>query len=240
MESGASQFLTTAWTVVRGAQETGEGTNRKRCLDFLCRNYWKPIYYYIRRRGLRHDDTLDITQEYFATFLEKNFVAAVDRERGRFRTFVLVTVNRFLTKQIARRSRQETRSLNLPVGDDGAEEMTLPELSTGETAEDVFNQRWAMSLIESTLKRMKEECAGRKTKYYEAFRLFLDSAWGTQNASYREMAGELGVSEIDITNYLHRGRNIFHRLLRDEIRQSVATEWEIDDEIEALKEYLRR
>jgi len=238
-DSGPSHFLTTAWSVVIGAQED-EGEKRQQCLAMLCRNYWKPIYYYMRRRRLSHEDALDLTQEYFATFLEKDFVAAADQERGRFRTFVLVTVNRFLSKQMAKRSRREARlAVSLPVGED-EEELPIAELAHGETAEDDFNRRWALSLIETTLQKMKAECDdGRRRYYYETFRLFIESSSDAKPMSYRDMAEILGVNETDVTNFLHRGRNVFQKLLRSEIRQSVSTESEIDDEIEALKEYLR-
>ena len=242
VDSGASRFHTTMWSVVLGAQAADDPEMRKRCLAVLCKNYWKPIYYYLRRRGQPHDDALDLTQEYFATFLEKNFVAGADRERGRFRTFVLVTVNRFISKQLARRHRHGYNmiSVNMPVGEDGLGELVLPELTSGETAEDDFNRRWALSLIETTLEKMRVFCGdGRKRSYYEAFRMFLESMGETRSASYREIGAALGASETDVTNFLHRGRNIFQKLLRDEIRQSVSTEPEIDEEIEALKQYLR-
>lgn len=237
--SGPSYFRTTAWSVVLGAQ-TGETVDKEQCLSRLCTTYWKPIYQYIRRRGLSHDDARDMTQEYFATFLEKNFVATADRERGRFRTFVLITVNRFLTKQLARRSRRDARlNIVLPIDDDG-DEYILPELSITQTAEDDFNRRWALSLIETTLERMKTECSkGKKKCYYDALTMYLDSVGEEQKLSYREMAQKLNISEADITNYLFRGRNIFQKILRDEIRQSVTNESAIDAEIEALKEYLR-
>lgn len=237
--SGPSHFRTTAWSVVAGAQDA-EGDDREFCLARLCNTYWKPIYYYMRRRGLKHDDARDMTQEYFATFLEKNFVATADRERGKFRTFVLVTVNRFLTKQLERRNRQRAKfNIAIPVDADG-EEFMLPELSHGNTAEDEFNRRWALSLIESTLETMRGECnEGKKRLYYETFALYLESVSNEKPLSYRELAEELDVTETDITNFLFRGRNVFQKLLRDQIRESVQSESAIDEEIEALKAYLR-
>ena len=237
--SGPTHFRTTAWSVVIGAQDNGS-EERSQCVSRLCSTYWKPVYQYIRRRGLTHDDARDMTQEYFATFLEKNFVATADRERGRFRTFVLVTVNRFLTKQLAKRSRKQARrNIVIPTEDDG-EDFLLPELSVHETAEDDFNKRWALSLIETTLKHMARACnSGKKKKYFQALQMFLESTGSTKPLSYKEMAEKLEVSETDITNYLFRGRNIFQKMLRDEIRQSVASERAIDEEIEALKDYLR-
>ncbi len=242
-DSGFSHFRTTAWSVVLGAQnaEGGRG-DREQCLSYLCRNYWKPVYYYIRRRGLSHDDAIDMTQEYFATFLEKDFVAIADRERGRFRTFVLVTANRFLSKQLARKARKEAAiALSFIATDADGNETYLPELATGETAEDDFNRRWALSILEGTLERMRKECSdGRRKLYYQAFRRYIESSADMAPPSYREIGQELGVSEIDVTNFLYRGRNIFHKLLRSEIRELVSSDSEIDAEIEALKEYLRR
>lgn len=236
--SGPSHFRTTAWSVVLGAQGD-ENKDRELCLSRLCVTYWKPVYQYVRRRGLSHDDARDMTQEYFATFLEKNFVATADKERGRFRTFVLVTVNRFLTKQLAKRSRRDAK-LNIVIPTEDGEDFVLPELSVHETAEDDFNRRWALSLIEATLNKMREECTtGKKKLYFQALEIYLESVGLSKQLSYREMADSLGVSESDITNFLFRGRNIFQKMLRDEIRQSVSSERAIDEEIEALKEYLR-
>ena len=243
MDSGFSHFRTTAWSVVLGAQNAPGGRdNREQCLAFLCRNYWKPVYYYIRRRGLNHEDAIDMTQEYFATFLEKDFVAIADRERGRFRTFVLVTANRFLSKQLARKARKEAAiSLSFIAAENGGDEGALPELATGETAEDDFNRRWALSILESALERMREECVdGRRNLYYRAFRRYIESSADMAPPSYREIGEELGATEIDVTNFLHRGRNIFQKLLRSEIRQLVSSDAEVDQEIEALKQYLRR
>ena len=243
IDSGFSHFRTTAWSVILGAQNAdGDIVNRDKCLTFLCRNYWKPVYYYIRRRGLNHEDAIDMTQEYFATFLEKDFVAIADRERGRFRTFVLVTANRFLSKQLARKAKKEAAiSLNFITTDNNGEEVTLPELATGETAEDDFNRRWALSLIETTLERMKEECGdGRRRLYYLAFQRYLEASAENTPPSYRDIGKEIGASETDVTNFLHRGRNIFQKILRSEIRELVSSDAEVDVEIEALKEYLRR
>ncbi len=242
-DSGFSHFRTTAWSVVLGAQNAEGGRDsREQCLAFLCRNYWKPVYYYIRRRGLSHDDAIDMTQEYFATFLEKDFVAIADRERGRFRTFVLVTANRFLSKQLARKARKEAAiSLNFITEQGDGKDVYLPELATGETAEDDFNRRWALSILESAMERMRQECGeGRRKMYYLAFRRYIESSTDMAPPSYREIGEELGVSEIDVTNFLHRGRNIYHKLLRSEIRELVSTDAEVDVEIEALKQYLRR
>ena len=244
VDSGFSHFRTTAWSVILGAQNGAEGgqAEKERCLGILCRNYWKPVYYYFRRRGLNHDDAIDMTQEYFSIFLEKDFVSIADRERGRFRTFVLVTANRFLTKQLVRRARRDAVVTVGFIGEQARDgENSLPELATGETAEDDFNRRWAMSILESAMERMRKECSsGKKLHYYQAFQRYIESSTDVSPPSYRKIGEELGVSEVDVTNFLHRGRNIFQKMLRNEIRELVSLESEIDIEIEALKEYLRR
>ncbi|MDR0869016.1 MAG: hypothetical protein LBP75_11200 [Planctomycetota bacterium] len=235
--SGPSYFRTTAWSVVTGAQGSMDAENRDECLARLCSTYWKPVYQYLRRRGLSHEDARDMAQEYFATFLEKNFVASANRERGRFRTFVLVTLHRFYTKQMASKRRRDYYNLSVPV--DVYEDRFVKELAIQETAEDEFNRRWAMSLIETTLEKMKQECSrGKKKLYYDVLMMHMDGN-SERPTRYKEVAKNLGLCHSDVTNYLFRGRNIFQKLLRDEIRQSVVDEEAVNEEIEALKEYLR-
>jgi RNA polymerase sigma-70 factor (ECF subfamily) len=165
-------------------------------------------------------------------------VEAADQTRGKFRTFILTTLSRFLSKQY----RKEKR-LGKPVpltltSEDSDQEFTRPELASDATAEDEFNRNWARSLIERTLQRMEEECTdGRQVLYCKVFHTYLDSSTSLKPKTYREIGEELDLSETDVTNYLHRGRNIFQKLLREEVRQSVLTESEIDEELEELQRH---
>lgn len=233
-ESANSRFRTTAWSIVTAAQDRA-APDYQASIEYLCRRYWKPVYSYIRRRGWNHEQACDHAQEYFAVFLEKSYVEAADQTRGKFRTFILTTLSRFLSKQHRKAKRHGNAvSLNISHGDDDLE-YTRPELSSTDTAEDEFNRNWARSLIERTLELMKKSCTdGRQKAYCTVFQTYLDSTTSLHPKTYREIGLDLGLSETDVTNYLHRGRNIFQKLLREEVRQSVLTESEIDDELEEL------
>jgi len=236
-ESGPSRFRTTAWSVVAAAQDRTSASYQK-SLEYLCKTYWKPIYNYIRRRGFPHDMARDLTQDYFTVFLEKGFVEAADRERGKFRTFMLTTLTRFLSKQY-RKEKKHRNNISIDiVTEDGREELPVPELADDHTAEDEFNRSWAHSLIERSLARMQECCTeGKQALYARIFACYIDSATDIEPKTYRQIGDLHGLSETDVTNYLHRGRNIFQKLLREEVRQSVLTEAEVDEEIEELRRH---
>jgi len=231
---GPSHFMTTRWSVVLSAQ-SGE---KRESLETLCRRYWKPVYYFVRRRGLPHDDALDATQEYFATFLEKGFVKAADRERGKFRTFVLVTLQRFLARDFRRKARRRARrELIIPWGSEPPESASS---GSGEEApEEAFNKEWARSVVACALERMKKDCAqGKRKLYYDIFARYIFSAAGGEKLSYENLAREFGIGAADVTNYLHRARDVFQKMLREEIRESVLRETDIDEEMRDLKRYL--
>ena len=236
--SGPSRFRTTAWSLVALAQDR-QSAAHDQSLATICKRYWKPIYYYMRRRGYPHQEAIDLVQEYFAVFLEKGFVESADRERGKFRTFLLTTVSRFLSKHNRRHARERAmQPLSISLDID-SEEILIDELADDRTPEDEFNISWARNLIARTLDVMREFCVEEgRTYYYETFRKYLDAATASKPPSYRELADMVGASETDVTNYLHRGRALFQKLLRDEIRESVAAESDIDDEIDALRGYL--
>ncbi|MFH0911108.1 MAG: hypothetical protein V1918_06360 [Planctomycetota bacterium] len=236
-ESAPSQFRTTAWSIIATAQDHGS-RDYEECLQHLCKRYWKPIYYYIRRRGVLHERALDLTQDYFTAFLEKDFLHSVDPARGRFRTFILTTLTRFLSKEYKKAHRRvPTVPLSI-TSPDAERELDRSELSDAETPEDVFNRSWARNLIEQTVRRMQETCThGKAREYCRVFIAFIESATDMSPKSYRELGASLSLSETDVTNYLHRGRNIFQKLLRSEVRQSVSRESQLDEELEELRRY---
>jgi RNA polymerase sigma-70 factor (ECF subfamily) len=236
-DSGPSRFRTTAWSVVAAAQNHDSETYQ-RSLQYLCKTYWKPIYNYTRRRGFDHDTARDLTQDFFAMFLEKGFVDSADRERGKFRTFLLTALTRFLSKQY-RKQKKHRNTVPLEVAQfENGETMMHDELYEEATPEDAFNRSWAHSLIAQTLQRMREECTeGRQGLYARVFAAYIESATDTRPKSYREIGEVFDLSETDVTNYLHRGRNIFQKMLREEVRQSVTTDAEVEEEIRDLQRY---
>jgi RNA polymerase sigma-70 factor (ECF subfamily) len=236
-DSAPSRFRTTAWSIVASAQDN-TAPDYNASIEYLCKRYWKPVYNYIRRRGWNHEEAADYAQEYFATFLEKSYIKSADKEKGKFRTFLLTTLSRFLSKAYKKKTRAG-KSVSLTYGgENDSEPISHPKLSVDYTAEDEFNKAWARNLIEQTLIRMETECTEGKTALYgQVFRAYIESMTSATPKTYREIGITLNITESDVTNYLHRGRNIFQKFLRDEIRHSVLTESEIDEELVELQQY---
>lgn len=230
---GEANFFTTAWTLVRQAQDPSSAEYR-RSVEELCSRYWKPVYAFVRRRGWNAEEARDLTQEYFSRFLEKELFARADRARGRFRSFVLVTVERFLRDELDKRTRRRRAHDAL-----AAERRDEPPRPAGDPEEE-FNRELARELVARVLDRMAVYCAERgQERYIQAFRLRIEGIEAEgRSLSYDQIAEELNSTVTDVTNAIHRARAIFRRLLREEIRQGVSRESEIDDEIAELRKYL--
>lgn len=234
------RFATTHWSVVVAAGRKDPAGAARAALESLCRDYWYPLYAYARRRGLSADDAADLIQEFFAYLLEKQALAAADRERGRFRTFLLTALQRFLGRQ---RERAAARKRG------GGKQRLALDFSTGETryrlepfheltAEIVYERRWALTLLEKALQRLQAHAAAKgQSQVFERLRGFLtgDRAQG----SYAEAAAELGMSEAAVKVAVHRLRRRYGALLREEIAQTVSTPEEVEEELDHLLRALR-
>lgn len=236
--AGPSYFQTTAWSAVIAARQPGTG-DFSRGMDYLCRTYWKPVYHFLRRRGYKAELAKDLTQEYFRSFLEKNIPGKACRERGKFRTFVLATLQQFLLSQrraLRRREIPVENPENLP-----GHAARPPRPTKREEAlspEEIFNRRWARTLIANAMEAMRRFCRDeQRRRYYQVLQTYLDGVSAGQKPSYRKLAAQFETSETSITNWLHRGRNIFHRFLREEIGESVLSEREVDEELRDLRRY---
>lgn len=236
---GTGRFETTAWTVVLNAKDPNT-TEFSQSLDYLVQNYWKPVYLFIRSKGKNHEKAKDLTQEFFALFLEKNFLKSVDREKGRFRTFLLTAVSRFLMNAHARSQALKRGGGLRPLQSLDAlkdEEVgTGYEPAQGETPEDAFNRNWAQALLERVFERLREVCAKEgKELYYEVLRRqFFETGKDGRRPSYKDIGDSLGLSEVDVTNYLHRAKKIYKDLLRDEISTYVCSDEDVEEEIRDL------
>ena len=230
---GAASFLTTAWSVVREAQDPA-GELYRRSVEELCSTYWKPVYAFIRGRGWNAEEARDLTQEYFSRFLEKELVRRADRSKGRFRSFVLVTVERFLRDELDKRERRRRAHERM------AEERARSDAAAcASDPEEEFNRELASEILSRVLDRMRVQCAERgQERYHAAFCARVEGEAEGSAPSYEELASRLGMSVTDVTNAIHRGRAIFRMLLREEIRKGVATEAEVDAEIADLRRYL--
>jgi RNA polymerase sigma factor (sigma-70 family) len=237
--SGDSQFHTTQWSlIVAAAGQEGEAS--KAALADLCQAYWYPLYAFLRRRGNDAEDARDLTQGFFATLLEKGYLADADPERGRFRSFLLTAVARFASKEHERataKKRGGGRSI-LPIDFGEGEARYQREPADNWTPERIFERRWALTLLDRTLARLRQEhAAADKLDHFEALKVFLTGEAGAP--PLRQVAEQLEMTEGAVKVAVHRLRQKYRELLRAEISQTVAAQEDVDNELSLLLTALR-
>ncbi|MCI0656875.1 MAG: sigma-70 family RNA polymerase sigma factor [Acidobacteria bacterium] len=227
------RFGTTQWSLVIAAADPGDPLALE-ALTALCRAYWQPIYVYLRRRGTDREEALDLTQGFFAKLLEKNYLADARRERGRFRTFLLTALNHYVANEWDRERAQKRGGGTPPISIDApqAETMYHREPSHDDTPERLFDRRWARTLLDVGLKRLREETARREE--VQRFERLLPLMSGEGEEGYRDLAAELGVGESAIRVAVHRMRRRFRAILRDEVARTVGNRSSVDDELRHL------
>ncbi len=230
-------FVTTHWSVVLSAQDPSSPQSAE-ALGQLCRVYWYPLYAHVRSLGNSPHDAEDLTQAFFARLLEKKYLGVAQPERGRFRTFLLMALKRFLANEWDRErafKRGGGRTL-APLDRELAEQryQTEAELCPSDR---MYERRWALALLERTLSRLRAEFerAG-KTAEFERLKAFLTVQ--KQEIPYATTAGELGVSEGTLRVMVHRLRKRFRELFREEIRHTVTSAEELEEEFRHLLEAL--
>ncbi|MHC1766223.1 MAG: RNA polymerase sigma factor [Verrucomicrobiia bacterium] len=233
-ETHGGVFATTHWSVVLAAGER-DSPPAAEALEKLCRAYWYPLYACIRRRGYSSQDAQDLTQGFFALLLAGNYLARADRERGRFRTFLLTAFNNFLHNEhdrviaLKRGGGREIVSWEQNV----AEGRYAKEPAAGLSPEQLFEKRWAATLLERVLARLRGEFD--QTKPRELFDQLKAHLWGEDEAiPYAQLAGHFAMTVSALKVTVHRLRRRYRDLLREEIAQTVADPAEIDDEIQYL------
>jgi RNA polymerase sigma-70 factor (ECF subfamily) len=231
-------FHTTHWTeILVAGGDNSPGADE--ALARLCQTYWLPIYAFIRKRGHTPDQAQDLTQEFFAGFLEKRRVSQAVRERGRFRSFLMTSVENFL-RNTHRRGVAQKRGggksfVSLENEDPEARYQEIPA-DDGDPAR-TFEQRWASTLLQTVLARVKEEfhLSGRA----EIFDALQPHIWGDSDSTpYPVLASKLGMTLSDVKVTAFRLRTRYRKLLREEIGQTVSNPAEIDDEIRHLMRVL--
>jgi RNA polymerase sigma-70 factor (ECF subfamily) len=209
-------------------------------LAVLCETYWYPIYGYIRRQGYRAEDAADLTQSFFASLIERRDLARVDRERGRFRAFLLASARHFLLNDVTRR-RAQKRGAGQPALSmefDVAERRFLREPVAAETPETIFDRQWAVTLIDRVVQDLRRDWVRvEKARDFDALGACL--AGQKPDGGYAALAAKLGTSEGAVKVTVHRLRRRFQRRLRQEIAQTVVDEQAVDDEIQYLLRILR-
>ncbi len=231
-------FHTTHWTVVVTAR-TGDGSAATDALAKLCAAYWHPLYAFIRRQGSTPHEAEDLTQSFFCRFLERNTLAQVHPRTGKFRSFLLTCLKNFLIneRERAQAQRRGGGCVLLPLDSGDAETRYLIEPGHHLTPEAVFERRWAMAVLERTLGSLRQEYAMKqKGDLFEELQGFLPGGQGSQ--SRVELAAKRGVSAGAIDVAIHRLRQRFGALLREQVAQTVASEAEIEQEIRYLMSVL--
>jgi RNA polymerase sigma factor (sigma-70 family) len=230
-------FTTTHWSVVLAAGHSS-APGAQEALEQLCRAYWYPLYAYVRRQGHSVEDAQDLTQEFFRRLLEKKSLGAADQERGRFRTFLLTCLQRFLISEWRRDQADKRGGAKLAFWDGAAAEAHYcAEPVTELTPEKIYEKRWAVLLLERVQTRLREETAqAGKAELFDELKSLL---WGDKAVgSYAELSEKLGMTEGALRIAAHRLRLRFRELLRAEIAQTVADPAEIDEEMRHLFQVL--
>ena len=227
-------FATTHWTVVMAAGRSD--TRRARAaLEELCQRYWHPLYAYVRRRGSSPEDAEDLTQEFFRTLLEKEYLKAADREKGRFRTFLLVALQRFLANDWdrARAQKRGGRLEHVSLDTSSAETQYQVEASSQISAERIYDRRWAFALLGKTMARLRAEfVVSGKQDEFEQIKECLTADRGSLD--YGALSQRTGLSEGTLRVGIHRLRKRFREIFREEVAQTVAMPAEIDAEMRHL------
>ena len=204
-------------------------------LEHLCRAYWPPLYGYVRRLGHDTHDAQDLTQEFFARLLSKEWLHAADRDKGRFRTFLLVAMKRFLANEWDR-ARAHKRGAGQPALhlDTAIIESQCATGNAGAlSADHVYERRWALTLLEQVMARLRAEysAAGRLTDY-DILKPCLTAARG--DLPYDDLAKALGVEPASARSSVHRLRKRFRNVFREEVAGTVSNPADVDDEMRAV------
>lgn len=235
----SGKVATTQWSQVLAARD-GSDTEARAALESLCQTYWQPLYAYIRQQGGSPEEASDLTQGFFAEFLEKDFLADVDPSKGRFRAFLLASLRHFLSHQrdqartLKRGGGTHTLSLDTGV----AEERYSRDPATGQTPDEVFERRWAMTVLDRAMARLrKESTADADPNQFELLRQYLTGS--EPHAPYKQVAHSLGMSEGAVKTAVHRLRKQYGHSLRAEIAEIVSNPADVDDEVRHLLAVVR-
>ena len=227
-------FGTTQWTVVLSARR--EASSRAtQALDILCRTYWYPLYAYIRRRGYAAPEAQDLTQEFLARLLASKGLASVDRRKGRFRSFLLASVNHFLANEwdrshaIKRGGKAEVLSLSDPA----VEARYALEPVNDSTPEKLYDRQWALALLDRALQRLQREfAAAGKSRQFECVKEFLHRE--ERDRSYEEAGREIGLKAPAVASMVYRLRQRYRELVREEVANTVPSPGDLDEELRWL------
>jgi DNA-directed RNA polymerase specialized sigma24 family protein len=234
------EFVTTRWSLILSAANlTNEEHKARDALAELCRTYWRPIFLFVRARGYSIEDAQDLTQDFFVTILKKNWLQHADRNRGRFRSLLLRSLQNFLvnaaekTYAHKRGGGVEFVSWHDWVSEAASDSSIPAAMLESLPAERLFDLTWAATVVEHALQRLREECEtkGKLWLFQTLSPLLTDER---DEVSYANLSAELGIAETAVKKQLHNMRQRYRSLLRAEVSQTVENPADIDDEIRYL------
>ena len=223
---GRSGFPTTRWTLVVAAGDPHRKEARS-ALVALCENYWYPLYAYLRRRGYPADQAQDLTQEFFIRVLEGRYLDRADPEKGRFRSFLLTSLKFFVADEADRdRAHKRGGGMVVPLEFSSAEERYQREPADDETPERIFERRWALSVLDRVVERLRNEFVQHgRSEHFERLKVLL---LGQSDAPYAALAREMSTSEGALKVAIHRLRKRYRELFRQEIADTVSDPAEVE------------
>jgi RNA polymerase sigma-70 factor (ECF subfamily) len=235
---GSSQFPTTRWTLVVAAGDPRRKDARS-ALVSLCENYWYPLYAYLRRRGYAPDQAQDLTQEFFMRVLEGRYLDRADPEKGRFRSFILTSLKFFVAdEQDRQRAQKRGGGAIVSLEFSSGEERYQREPGHYETPDRIFERRWALSMLERVMERLRDEFVQHgRPENFERMKVFL---LGQSEAPYADLAREMNTSEGALKVAIHRLRKRYRELFRQEIADTVADPAKVESELRYLAAVLSR
>ena len=233
-------FVTTRWSLILSAANLGSEEQKARdALAELCRTYWRPIFLFVRARGHSIEEAQDLTQDFFVTILRNNWFQHADRNRGRFRSLLLRSLQNFLINSTEKaHAHKRGGDVEFISWDDWMAEaqsqlpipvQTLDSLPP----ERIFDLTWATTVVEQAFRRLREECESKgKLWLFQALSSHLTDE--RDEVSYANLSGELGMTEAAVKKQLHSMRQRYRSLLRAEVAQTVENPADVDDEIRYL------
>ena len=227
-------FATTHWSVIVNARAADSSVARE-ALEKLCKTYWYPLYAFVRRQGRGPHDAQVLTQEFFARLLEKNYLGDVHRERGKFRSFLLASMNHFLANEWdrARAQKRGGSHPHVPIDTQSAETRYGLEPAHDQTPEKLFERRWALTLLDNVLTRLREEfVTSGKTEQFDQLKVALTA--DKRAIPYAELGTRLGMSQGAVKVAVHRLRARYREVLRAEIANTVSSPADVEEEIRHL------
>jgi RNA polymerase sigma factor (sigma-70 family) len=237
---GQSDFFpSTHWTVVLAASRSqAEPKIAEAALAELCQTYWAPLYSFVRRRGYTVHDAQDLTQSFFAYLLEQKIYARVERQKGKFRAFLLASLKNFLAHEADRKRTLQRGGGQefLPLHEEQIKEAEslFQTHSTASSEDRLFDRSWAEAVIAAGLERLAADYKGEsKEKLFNELRIFV-AGGADPLPTYAELADRLGIAESTLRSHVTRLRARYREALRAEVRRTVDTETQVEEELHEL------